>query len=48
MSQQDGRPSQARVSGPRRWLAGRTLRARLIAGLLALLFVACAAVLLAH
>ena len=44
MSQQDGRPNQARVSGPRRWLAGRTLRARLIAGLLALLFVACAAV----
>jgi two-component system, OmpR family, sensor kinase len=28
----------------RRWLASRTLRARLIAGLLALLFVACAAV----
>jgi two-component system OmpR family sensor kinase len=28
----------------RRWAAGRTLRARLIAGLLALLFVACAAV----
>ncbi len=28
----------------RRWLAGRTLRGRLIAGLLALLFVACAAV----
>jgi len=28
----------------RRWLGGRTLRARLIAGLLALLFVACAAV----
>jgi two-component system OmpR family sensor kinase len=28
----------------RRWLAGRTLRARLIAGLVALLFVACAAV----
>src|SRR5258707_15628624 len=28
----------------RRWLAGRTLRGRLIAGLLALLFVACATV----
>jgi two-component system OmpR family sensor kinase len=33
-----------RVGGLRRWLAGRTLRGRLIAGLLALLFVACAAV----
>ena len=28
----------------RRWLAGRTLRGRLIAGLVALLFVACATV----
>jgi len=33
-----------RVGGLRRWLAGRTLRGRLIAGLLALLFVACAGV----
>src|ERR1700744_1214398 len=30
--------------GPRHWLAGRTLRGRLIAGLVALLAVACAAV----
>jgi two-component system OmpR family sensor kinase len=29
---------------PRRWLAGRTLRARLIAGLVTLLFAACAAI----
>src|SRR5215472_17958021 len=34
----------ARADQARRWLAGRTLRARLIAGLVALLFVACAAV----
>jgi two-component system, OmpR family, sensor kinase len=33
-----------RGGGLRRWLAGRTLRARLITGLVALLFVACAAV----
>jgi two-component system, OmpR family, sensor kinase len=33
-----------RRGGLRGWLAGRTLRARLIAGLVALLFVACAAV----
>jgi two-component system OmpR family sensor kinase len=32
------------VSRPARWLAGRTLRARLIAGLVALLALACAAV----
>jgi two-component system OmpR family sensor kinase len=44
MSQHDGSQNGPRMSGPRRWLAGRTLRARLIAGLLALLFVACAAV----
>ena len=31
-------------SGLRRWLAGRTLRGRLIAGLVALLAVACATV----
>ncbi len=37
--------SPARPAGwLRRWLAGRTLRGRLIAGLVALLFVACAAV----
>jgi two-component system, OmpR family, sensor kinase len=34
----------APAGGLRRWLAGRTLRGRLIAGLVALLFVACAAV----
>ena len=32
------------ASGPRRWLAGRTLRGRLIAGLVTLLFLACATV----
>ena len=32
------------VGGPQRWLAGRTLRARLIAGLVTLLFLACATV----
>jgi two-component system OmpR family sensor kinase len=32
------------AGGARRWLAGRTLRGRLIAGLVTLLFVACAAV----
>jgi two-component system OmpR family sensor kinase len=32
------------AGGPRRWLAGRTLRARLIAGLVTLLFLACATV----
>jgi two-component system, OmpR family, sensor kinase len=35
-----GRPA----GGVRRWLAGRTLRGRLIAGLVTLLFVACAAI----
>jgi len=45
-----GRPASPTPGGGRRagwlrsWLAGRTLRGRLIAGLLALLFVACAAV----
>jgi two-component system OmpR family sensor kinase len=38
-------PSGSRPGGRlRRWLAGRTLRSRLIAGLVALLFAACAAV----
>ena len=37
-----GAPPSA--GGPRRWLAGRTLRARLIAGLVTLLFAACATV----
>ena len=32
------------AGGLRRWLAGRTLRTRLIAGLVALLFVACAGI----
>src|SRR5215470_5624173 len=36
--------SHGRRPQPRRWLARRTLRGRLIAGLLALLLVACAAV----
>jgi len=44
MSQRDGSPSGTRTSGPARWLAGRTLRGRLIAGLVALLAVACAVV----
>jgi len=43
-----GRPPQAQAPAPpgglRSWLAGRTLRGRLIAGLLALLAVACACV----
>ncbi len=39
------RPSASREPGPvRRWLAGRTLRGRLITGLLALLALACAGV----
>jgi two-component system OmpR family sensor kinase len=44
MSQHDGSPSGTRISGLTRWLAGRTLRGRLIAGLVALLAVACAVV----
>ena len=44
MSQHDGSPGGTRVSGLIRWLAGRTLRGRLIAGLVALLAVACAVV----
>src|SRR5579859_1554524 len=39
-----GGKSGPRPGQPRRWLARRTLRGRLIAGLLALLAVACAAV----
>ena len=42
MSQTGG--SGAPPGGLRGWLAGRTLRTRLIAGLMALLFVACAAI----
>ena len=41
---QAGGSGAAPAGGLRGWLAGRTLRARLIAGLVALLFVACAAV----
>jgi two-component system, OmpR family, sensor kinase len=41
---QAGGPAAAPARGLRGWLAGRTLRGRLIAGLVALLFVACAAV----
>ncbi len=44
MSQHEGSPGRARVSGLNRWLSGRTLRGRLIAGLLALLAVACGVV----
>jgi len=44
MNQHDGSPGGTRVSGLTRWLAGRTLRGRLIAGLVALLAVACAVV----
>jgi two-component system OmpR family sensor kinase len=44
MSQHDGSQGGTRASGLGHWLAGRTLRGRLIAGLLALLAVACAAV----
>jgi len=44
MSQRDGSPGGTRTSGLARWLAGRTLRGRLIAGLVALLAVACAVV----
>ena len=44
MTQHDGSPGGTRASGLGHWLAGRTLRGRLIAGLLALLAVACAAV----
>ena len=40
----DGRSAGARRPGLRGWLAGRTLRGRLIAGLVALLAVACACV----
>ena len=43
MTQADGSRA-APAHGLRGWLAGRTLRGRLIAGLVALLFVACAAV----
>jgi two-component system, OmpR family, sensor kinase len=39
-----GPGAAARMSGPRRWLAGRTLRARLIAGLVGLLALACAVI----
>jgi two-component system OmpR family sensor kinase len=39
-----GGTQPALAGGPRRWLAGRTLRARLIAGLVTLLFAACATV----
>src|ERR1039457_5024137 len=38
------RPDSGRAAAPRRWLAGRTLRGRLIAGLVVLLALACAAV----
>jgi two-component system OmpR family sensor kinase len=38
------RPDSGRGTAPRRWLAGRTLRGRLIAGLVVLLALACAAV----
>jgi two-component system, OmpR family, sensor kinase len=41
---QAGGSGAASAGGLRGWLAGRTLRGRLIAGLVALLFVACAAV----
>lgn len=45
MNQDGGGPGAGKpVSRPRRWLAGRTLRARLIAGLVALLALACAAI----
>jgi two-component system OmpR family sensor kinase len=45
MSQDGAGPKAGQpVSRPGRWLAGRTLRARLIAGLVALLALACAAV----
>jgi two-component system OmpR family sensor kinase len=44
MSQHGSSPGRARTSGLNRWLSGRTLRGRLIAGLLALLAVACAVV----
>jgi len=44
MTQHDGSPGGTRASGLGHWLAGRTLRGRLIAGLLALLAMACAAV----
>jgi two-component system, OmpR family, sensor kinase len=44
MSQHDARQAGPRTPGRRRWLAGRTLRWRLITGLVALLAVACAVV----
>jgi two-component system, OmpR family, sensor kinase len=44
MSQPGGGPGTAPGSRLRRWLAGRTLRGRLIAGLVALLALACAVV----
>ena len=44
MSQHDGGQRGPDAPRPRRWLAGRTLRWRLIAGLVALLAVACAVV----
>jgi two-component system, OmpR family, sensor kinase len=40
----NARSVTSQAGGLRRWLAGRTLRGRLIAGLVALLFVACATV----
>ena len=44
MSQHDGSQAGPHTPGLRRWLAGRTLRWRLITGLVALLAVACAVV----
>jgi len=44
MSEQAGGQGAGPASALRRWLAGRTLRGRLVAGLLALLAVACAVV----
>ncbi|HYB46623.1 MAG TPA: hypothetical protein VED20_04585, partial [Streptosporangiaceae bacterium] len=41
---QAGGSGASPAGGLRGWLAGRTLRTRLIAGLVALLFVACAAI----
>jgi len=44
MSKPAAGPAAPLAGGLRRWMAGRTLRGRLIAGLVSLLFVACAAV----
>jgi two-component system OmpR family sensor kinase len=44
MTRNDSSDASPRASGLGRWLAGRTLRGRLIAGLVALLAVACAVV----